>query len=101
MNEKIVKIFKELDIEGDIAPLESDTDFWKRKLVEVYNATNPEDYCTQCGGRIEFLTEEEDDSIQSRLFWCARCKIGFNIQTGPQVDEWATDPAIIDFIAPK
>ena len=32
----IEKIFNKLGIEGDIDPLETDDDFWKRKLVEVY-----------------------------------------------------------------
>ena len=50
-------------------------------------------FCPHCGGGLEFLTEEDDMQICSRLYWCARCKIGFNIQTGPQVDEWATDCA--------
>jgi len=33
---EIEKIFKELGIEGDIAPDEDNVNFWKRKLVEVY-----------------------------------------------------------------
>jgi len=36
---EIEKIFRELDIDGDIAPLEKETEFWKRKLIEVYNKT--------------------------------------------------------------
>ena len=46
-------------------------------------------YCPECKGGVEFLTEEDDGMIKSELIWCARCKLAFNIQTGPQVDDWA------------
>ncbi len=36
LSRDIEKIFKKVGIEGDIDPLETDEDFWKRKLVEVY-----------------------------------------------------------------
>jgi|TARA_R100001244_G_scaffold101450_1_gene75670 hypothetical protein len=35
-DEKIKVIFEELDISGDIAPLEDVENFWKRKLIEVF-----------------------------------------------------------------
>jgi hypothetical protein len=37
MENKIKEIFEELDIWGDIAPLEDVENFWKRKLIEVYD----------------------------------------------------------------
>ncbi len=36
IEEKIKEIFEELDISGDIAPLEDAEDYWKRKLIEVF-----------------------------------------------------------------
>ena len=33
----IEKIFIKLDINGDISPLEKVEDFWKRKIIEVYD----------------------------------------------------------------
>ncbi len=35
-DERIEEIFRELDISGDIYPLEEAEDYWKRKLIEVY-----------------------------------------------------------------
>jgi hypothetical protein len=35
-DERIEEIFKELDISGDICPSEDVEDYWKRKLIEVY-----------------------------------------------------------------
>ena len=32
----VESIFRKLGIDGDIDPLESNEDFWERKLIEVY-----------------------------------------------------------------
>jgi len=34
--QKIKEIFEELNISGDIAPFEDAADYWKRKLIEVF-----------------------------------------------------------------
>ena len=37
LDEKIEKIFREQDIDGDIGFDEEEKDFWKRKIVELYD----------------------------------------------------------------
>ena len=67
----IEKIFNKLGIEGDIDPLETDEDFWKRKLIEVHekmserflNFANSQLAYTK---RIRKLTKEGLEKIKER-----------------------------------
>jgi len=34
------------------------------------------------------MTEDDDGFVNSQLILCKKCQTAFNIQTGPQIQEW-------------
>ena len=45
-------------------------------------------YCPHCGKVAKLMTEDDDGFVNSQLILCKECQTAFNIQTGPQIQEW-------------